>query len=479
MAVEKQENIFTRVKKNIASGDRMIWIVAIMLMLVSLVAIFSSTSTHAMRTGISRTAIFSGQAILVLAGVALLVVLAAIPNVKYIKWASQFGFGISAALLLILVGDIDLGSAFHAINQNEATRAIYMFGFTLQVYEVVKIAMVMYLSWALSTYEKGKFSIADRLGTAYPQVFGWMKSPLGQRWVYIYLPMIITMGLTFPGSTSSALMLGIVMGCTIIIGGMKIKEILGLLAIGAAGVFMIVSVHVISNGTVISRLQTGANRLGIELPYPSKEVREAQRAKIASKKLDNEKTYSANSKEFREYRDKNLQNNSAEVAFVEGGRRILGKGPGKSTQKYIVPLIFEDYMFSFLMEEYGILGGLLVIILYITLFARGVLIVKACSNRYAKTCIGGLVFLITFQAMLHILINCNIGILTGQTLPMISHGKSSFLCFTIAFGVILAISTMANKKMAKEREEEQKLLMADEISSSISEVENIYEQIDQ
>ncbi len=472
MASANKKGFLYTIKDNIAKGDKMIWIVAVMLMLVSLVAIFSSTSSHAILHKTSRIDIFKGQALLVLGGLILLVAINAIPNVKYIRVLSRYGFLVSFILLVILFFGISFGPKFHAETRNEVSRAIYMFGFTLQVYEVVKVAMVMYLSWALSAYEQGAFVTTDRLGTLYPQAFGWMKTLRAQRWIYMYIPMITVTVLTFKGGTSSALLLCIVMGATLIIGGIKVREIILLAAMGAVGILLLAGVHIVSNGAAMSRMQTGFNRLGIELPYPDREKREEQKKKIAFRKM-NPDELPKNSKEYREYHDKMLQKNSAEVAFVQGGRRIFGKGPGKSTQKYKVPLIFEDYMFSFLMEEYGMIGCIIVLILYSSLFARGTIIVRNCTKRYAKTCVGGLVFLITFQAMLHILINCNVGIVTGQTLPLISHGKSSFLCFTIAFGVILAISTMANKKIEKDRIEAQKALESDEIKSSVSDVESI------
>ena len=139
---------------------------------------------------------------------------------------------------------------------------------------------------------------------------------------------------------------------------------------------------------------------------------------------------------------------SAKIAIHEGG--LLGKGPGRSTQRYVVPIMFEDYMFSFIVEEYGLLGGMLVIILYISLLARGSIIARNCDNHFAKTAVAGLVILITGQAMMHIMINCDMGPLTGQTLPLVSHGNSSFLMFSIAFGIILSISKMARRKIARE-----------------------------
>jgi cell division protein FtsW len=112
--------------------------------------------------------------------------------------------------------------------------------------------------------------------------------------------------------------------------------------------------------------------------------------------------------------------------------------------------MFEDYMFSFIIEEYGILGAIVVIFLYISLLARGSMIVRNCDNLFAKTAVAGLVLLITGQAMMHMFINVGIGPLTGQTLPMVSHGNSSFIMFSIAFGIILSISRSAKRKMDKE-----------------------------
>ena len=136
------------------------------------------------------------------------------------------------------------------------------------------------------------------------------------------------------------------------------------------------------------------------------------------------------------------QPESAKVAVHEG--KLLGKGIGNSTQKYKVDNIYGDYMFSFLIEEYGLIGGIFVIFLYVSLLARSSIIASTCENDFEKFAIGGLAVLISGQAFLHILVNVDIGPMTGQTLPLISHGSSAFLIFCIAFGIILSISRQAN-----------------------------------
>ena len=86
-------------------------------------------------------------------------------------------------------------------------------------------------------------------------------------------------------------------------------------------------------------------------------------------------------------------------------------------------------------------------ILYLSILARGCMIVRLCDTCFAKIAVAGLCLLITGQAFMHIMVNVNIGPLTGQTLPLISHGSSSFLCFSVDFGVLLSISRLARKKL--------------------------------
>jgi cell division protein FtsW len=169
--------------------------------------------------------------------------------------------------------------------------------------------------------------------------------------------------------------------------------------------------------------------------------------------------------------DKIKQPNAAKIAVAEGG--LLGKGPGGSTQKYVLPVVFGDYMFSFLLEEYGLWGGIIIIILYVSLLARGSWIARLCDSDFAKTAVGGLTLLITGQAFLHMYINVGLGPLTGQTLPLVSHGKSAFLAFCVAFGVILSISRMANNKIRQEEAAAEPIYKKDDIQSSLDVLEQI------
>ena len=128
----------------------------------------------------------------------------------------------------------------------------------------------------------------------------------------------------------------------------------------------------------------------------------------------------------------------AQIAVKEGG--LIGKGPGKSTQRYVIPHPYSDYIYAIIVEEYGLAGSLLVMMLYVWLFYRCILIVKDCRTVFSAVTVGGLGAVIIVQAMLHILVNVGILPVTGHTLPLISLGGTSFVFISVAFGIILSIS---------------------------------------
>jgi cell division protein FtsW len=135
-------------------------------------------------------------------------------------------------------------------------------------------------------------------------------------------------------------------------------------------------------------------------------------------------------------------------------------------------------MFSFLIEEYGLIGGIFIILLYISLIARCSMISRLCGNEFAKIAIGGLAFLITGQAFMHMLVNVDIMPMTGQTLPLISDGASAFLMSCLAFGIILSISRMAKKKV-QAMEESMISAPEDDIQERITILEQIEDNINE
>ena len=435
-------------------GDRVVWMIVLLLMMISIVAIFSSTSQLALQQGTSRMAIIREQLLITALGLCLIILCYNIRRIGIFRVLSQLGFLISIALLAILASHKTIGP-FKPLMINQAWRVIAVSGFQIHVYEVVKVAMIMYLAWAVNAYRNDSFMIANLLAKKYPF---WGKDGVKQI-VYIYLPIfLVCLGMMFEPFQHSVHRS--VMFITILVGGISMRKLALpiLLAVVVLGICIGINEIQIKNGhePTFTHLQSALNRV---LSEGNEHY------------LNIIKENASGSEDFQKALDKIKQPYSAKIAVHEGG--IIGKGPGRSTQRYVVPIMFEDYMFSFIVEEYGLLGGIIVLILYGSLLARGAIIVRNCDNHFAKVAVAGLVILITGQAMMHILINVDMGPLTGQTLPMISHGNSSFLMFSIAFGIVLSISRMAKRKIAREVAKAAPLVEhgKDEVRSSLNDLD--------
>lgn len=429
-------------------GDKVILIIISMLIMFSIVTIFSSTSLLA-NAETSRLDIFKEQMVTVVIGISVIVVCYLIPRIWIFRALSQAGFIVSAGILILLHTPM-------GVEVNGAVRAIQLGPIQVHAYEVTKVAMIMYLAWAIHAYKNDSFKAVKWLSGKFPGL-SFLSSPGWKRMIYIFMPiLIVCVGILF-GSFSSTVFIGGIMFITILIGGIKFKDILAPAILCIAVVGICVGLYFVSGGKVFGRFGTAISRLTMDERH--KDIKEMEPGSI----------------EFQEALDAIKQPASAKIAIHEGG--LFGKGPGNSTQKYTVPLMFSDYMFSFIIEEYGLIGGIVVIMLYVSLLARASLIVRACDNEFAKTAVAGLAVLISGQALMHMFINADLGPLTGQTLPMISHGKSSFFAFSLAFGVLLSISKMAKAKIRKEEEESEPLvegmgIQDDNVQDTLSELDD-------
>ena len=432
-------------------GDKVVWVIVFMLLMISWLAIFSSTPLLALEMHTDRISIMKEQMGITVLGLAVLLLFFSIRSVKLLQFISQLGFFGSVFLLLILLCRKDIGF-IHVEVRNEAVRNLSVFGMQIHVFEIVKVAMVMYLSWAMHEVkqdaksprnEKGK-----HLGLAYYLIDRWnltfLAKPFWKKALYLYIPLLLVTVMVMIGSNSSGMIIGGVLLATLMIGGLEMKEVWLAIACVATVGALAFTIHKFSGGTVFKRMATLESRI----------LANNDPAQLLDPELKKDK------EAFEKRLGKLQQPNAAKIAVHEGG--LLGKGPGGSTQKYVVPVMFGDYMFSFLLEEYGLWGGLIIILLYVSLLARGSWIARLCDTDYAKTVVGGLSLLITGQAFLHMFINVGIGPLTGQTLPLVSHGNSSFLSFCVAFGVILSISRMANKKIRQEEAKAEPIYKTDE-----------------
>jgi cell division protein FtsW len=377
-------------------GDKVVWIIVFLLSMFSLAAVYSASSYRAMHSDVNKIVIFLDQLVFVLAGWAALLVCYFI-HPKYYRKFSFLVYGISIVLLLLLF--VDPLTA----RQNGAIRGLKLPGFTFQVFEVAKAAIIIYLARAMEIFEIKKFK--DYL-------------------LKLLLPIALTCVLLLRGSFSSAVFTAMI--CLVILWINKINwRYLALTIAGGIAVLGICyGLYKLTENNeqpLFERFETAESRIDSFL-HPADE-------EVAIKMTEEEKQAAI---------DAERQSENAKIAIHEGG--IIGKGPGKSTQRYTLSMAFSDFIYAFIIEEYGSIVGIFVMFLYIWLFARCARLAAKCKTTFAGTTVFGLGLLTTFQALMHIYVNIRMIPITGHTLPLVSHGGTAFIIFSGIFGVILSVS---------------------------------------
>lgn len=152
----------------------------------------------------------------------------------------------------------------------------------------------------------------------------------------------------------------------------------------------------------------------------------------------------------------------AKIAIASG--QIYGLGPGKSVQKNFLPQSSSDFIYAIIVEEYGLVGGLGVLVLYLLLLFRFVVASHKANTLFGKLVVIGLGFPMIFQAMINMAVAVELLPVTGQTLPLISSGGSSIWMTCFGLGIILSVTKkeeeITQEKLEKEKREEilQKLI---------------------
>jgi len=148
--------------------------------------------------------------------------------------------------------------------------------------------------------------------------------------------------------------------------------------------------------------------------------------------------------------DKAFQANQAKIAIATGG--IFGKGPGNSTQRNFLPHPYSDFVFALIIEEYGMVGGVGLVLLYLLFLYRCVLIVTESPKAFGALLAAGLSFSLTIQAFANMAVAVGLGPVTGVPLPLVSMGGTSILFTSVAFGIILSVSRDIEEKKNKGKE---------------------------
>jgi len=149
--------------------------------------------------------------------------------------------------------------------------------------------------------------------------------------------------------------------------------------------------------------------------------------------------------------DENYQVTQANIAVARGG--ILGKLPGNSRQRDFLPQAYSDFIFAIIIEELGLVGGIVVLALYVFLFIRAGIIAGRCDKLFPKLLVMGCALALVLQALANIAVAVNLIPVTGQPLPLVSRGGTSTLVTCAFFGIILSVSRFENERGIQREEE--------------------------
>ncbi|MDR1405849.1 MAG: FtsW/RodA/SpoVE family cell cycle protein [Prevotellaceae bacterium] len=376
-------------------GDKVIWRIIIALSLLSLLVIYSSTSSLAYRSHSSTFMYFLKQ--FGFFAVSILIVYAAhIISIRWYRGLAKLIFALSVGLLLLTFIS-GIGVTF-----NEGARWVKLFGLTFQPSELTKFALILYIAKAVEENNLGTFK----------NYFWRILFPVGA----------VCLLLIYGGSTSMALLLGFTVFIILFVVKIRSSYLWKTVAVALAAIVLIAALSYATKNTKHPLF-----------PRVHKMVEERLRPFFSS---GAESTAGESNDSF--------QAMQAKIAIAGGG--FIPKGPGNSTQRHILPNAYDDYVYAVIVEEYGIIGAITILLLYLILLYRAVLIARLCTRPFSIIAVLGLMLLIVFQAMLHMGVNVGILPVTGQTLPFVSLGGSSLITTGFALGIILSISRATDEQ---------------------------------
>lgn len=403
--------------RGIFTGDRVLWIIVAVLAVISVLVVYSSTAKMAYDAHTARTtAHFLRQQLLILAVSLGVMVFVQKINCRIYHLFARPVYAIS---LLLTVAVYFIGAT-----TNGAARWIPLGPFQFQPSEALKVATVLFLAQQLAARQ----SKIDRLRIVPSWRFWtWRSSPLQRRiwregtWP-VLMPVVLACAVIFPAHTSSAVLVFLASWVMMLIGRVRLGELLKLVGWAAAGIVLIMTLN-------LGRSETAEGRVATWVHLWTR----SQTEKPIEHLTDTERSM---------------------IAIHNGG--ILGEGAGQSAMRVEMIHPESDYAFAFFVEEYGLLLALVLLMLYLWIFFRAIEIFRRCGTAFPGLLVLGLALLITCQALLHIMVTVNLIPETGQTLPLISRGGSSVLFTAIALGMILSVSRQ-NDEQSHERPRSESL----------------------
>ncbi len=374
-------------------GDKSIWMTVLFLALASMLLVYSSVGLLAYQyQGGNTFFYFFKHAFFLVTGFVMIYVIHKI-NYRIFSRLSQVMIWLSIPLLLLtlVMGD----------NVNNASRwlTIPIINQSFQTSDLAKLALITYLARIMSKD-------------------GYDPKDFQKGFIPVMMPVVIICALILPANLSTAALLFLVCVMLMFVAGVNWKYLLSLIPMGVIALGMVF---------MIAKVKPDV--------FPRAETWIARIERYATGVQD---------------RDGNYQSEMAKIAIATGG--VTGKGPGNSSQRSFLPQSSSDFIYAIVIEEYGLIGGFGILLLYLILLFRSIKLVQRVEKHFGALLVLGLSFGLVFQALINMCVAVNLLPVTGQPLPMVSMGGTSVWFTCITLGIILSVSRSVDKEISSKQE---------------------------
>ncbi|HNU58837.1 MAG TPA: FtsW/RodA/SpoVE family cell cycle protein [Aquaticitalea sp.] len=373
------ENVFKNLK-----GDRLIWAIVALLAIFSFLPVYSAASNLAYNSGSGSTFMFFVRHFMhLIFGFLIIYGVHRIPY-RYFRGLSMVMIPVVLVLLLLTMLQ---GTTIEGANASRWIQIPFV-GMSFQTSTLASVVIMVYVARYLSKIKDKDITFKETI------------LPL---WIPVFMVLIMILPANF---STTAIIFAMVM-ILAFIGGYPVKYLAIIIGTGLLALTMFVLVAKAFPDLMPNRIQTWENRL---LNYANGEDTEAD-----------------------------YQIKKAKIAIASGD--IFGLGPGKSIQKNFLPQSSSDFIFAIIVEEYGLLGGLFLLVMYCWLLFRIIIISQKSDTVFGKLLVLGVGMPIVFQAFINMAVAVELFPVTGQTLPLISSGGTSIWMTCLALGIILSVSS--------------------------------------
>lgn len=375
--------------RKLIRGDKIIWILLLLLSMLSLLIVYSATGALAFRQAGGNTFHFLVRQIVFLGlGFAIIVTMVNVVPVRLYSMVSRVLVIVSILLLMLAMGLKVAGMA-----GDSTGRTLNLGFFSFQPAEFAKLALVIYTAKILGIEQNSEEGLRNAF------------------WKILMVSGIICALISLSNFSTAALLFGTVISM-LFVGRVPIRY---LLMVFGAALVLLVAIYFLADKIdhLPSRFGTFRGRIERFLhgdPAAEKGITQADYAKLA---------------------------------IYEGG--FIGKGPGNSDVANYMAAAYNDFIYAIIVEEYGLMGGTALLLLYMILFFRGIIIVRRTTRTFPAFLVTGLTLMLVFQAMVNMGVSTGVFPVTGQPLPWVSMGGTSLLFTSVAFGCILSVSYQNQK----------------------------------